>query len=282
MFWGIFSRIFKRTSKDEGTPFAPNPPTPSSNPPTPSSKPPTTPSPNPPTPSPKPAALSQASRRHKNKHLTKLPSSILFFDVETTGLHSRDRIVSFAGIGLQASSLTRSEREFSYSHLIFDPGKKSHLKAEEKHGYSDWVLRFQDPFTVHAEVIWNFLHSYDEIVAHNAKFDVEFINREFIIAGLPKISKPVYCTMEGFRTEGIGGSASLNSVCRGLELSRKSKQHGALEDAWLAMQVYLWLHRVPIMGNFPVSFPPTPINYREAPPAPDGQIPRRRPLRRRS
>ena len=43
----------------------------------------------------------------------------------------------------------------------------------------------------------------------------------------------------------LGIRASLDAVSRKLGLARSTRQHGALEDAWLAMMVYLWLHGCP-------------------------------------
>ena len=40
--------------------------------------------------------------------------------------------------------------------------------------------------------------------------------------------------------------------------------HGAIEDAWLAMQIYLWLHGCPLQGRLRGSLPRTPSNFRHA------------------
>jgi DNA polymerase III subunit epsilon len=208
--------------------------------------------------------------------LSRLPASVVFCDVETTGLTDADRMVSFSGIGLQTAPLANGQFELAYSHLVFDPGRKSHARAEHVHGYSDWALRFQNPFSVYAEELWRFVSSYDLFVAHNAPFDLGFVNREMVLAGLPALSKPVYCTMEGFRALGVGGSASLGAVCERIKLKRASELHGALEDAWLTMHVYLWLHGCPLRAELPPEMPLAPTNVHEVPPA----LARRTPLRK--
>lgn len=48
----------------------------------------------------------------------------------------------------------------------------------------------------------------------------------------------------------LGIRASLDAVSRKLGLARSTRQHGALEDAWLAMMVYLWLHGCPTRRPF--------------------------------
>jgi DNA polymerase-3 subunit epsilon len=123
-------------------------------------------------------------------------------------------------------------------------------------------LRLQDPFAVHAADVWRFLTSYELLVAHNAAFDLRFINREMRLSGLPALTGPVYCTMKGYRALELGGSASLSAVCRHIKLARAGDLHGAIEDAWLAMQIYLWLHGCPLQRQLRASIPRTPSNSR--------------------
>jgi len=65
------------------------------------------------------------------------PASVLFVDIETTGLHGVDRIVSLGAIRLPTFEMLTGILQFDQIHLIFDPGRKSHPKAEEVHGYDD-------------------------------------------------------------------------------------------------------------------------------------------------
>jgi DNA polymerase III subunit epsilon len=131
--------------------------------------------------------------------LDRLPASVAFCDVETTGLGHHDRIVSFGGIGMISRDLTKSRPDLAYLYLVFDPGMGNHRNAEQIHGFSDSVLRLQDPFAVHAADIRRFLTSYDVFVAHNAAFDLRFINREMRLSGLPALTRPLYCTMKAYR-----------------------------------------------------------------------------------
>jgi DNA polymerase-3 subunit epsilon len=195
--------------------------------------------------------------------LARLPPSIGFFDVETTGFYESDRIVSFACIGLKTAALATGAFELEYSYLIFNPGKRSHPRAEEVHGYSDRLLRLQQPFSECANEVSSFLSSHDLLVAHNAAFDVGFVNREMALAGLRPISRPVYCTKQGYQACGFGDSASLDSVCKKINLARAGEIHGALEDAWLAMRVYLWLKDCPLEVEFPDALPRQPTNLLE-------------------
>jgi DNA polymerase III subunit epsilon len=209
--------------------------------------------------------LGRRSRDTGNpRWLTRLPASVVFCDVETTGFTYTDRIVTFAAIGLQTASLASGRLDLEYEYLIFNPGIDSHPRAAEVHGYSDSRLRLQNPFGMHAEDIWNFLSDYELHVAHNASFDFGFINREMTRAGLEELSQPIYCTMQKYRLLGFEGSSSLDAVCEKINLSRAGNLHGALEDAWLAMRVYLWLHDCPFSFDFPRGLPDQPTNLLDA------------------
>ena len=193
-----------------------------------------------------------------------LPASVAFCDVETTGLRRDDRIVSFGGIGMISRDLAKGPPDLEYVYLVFNPGHGNGRVAEQIHGFSDSALRHQDPFAVHAADVRCFLTSYELLVAHNAAFDLTFINREMRSSGLPALTRPVYCTMKGYRALKLGGSASLSAVCRRIKLARTGNLHDAMEDAWLAMQIYLWLHGCPLQRRLRSSLPRTPSNLRLA------------------
>ncbi|TGD97096.1 3'-5' exonuclease [Methylobacterium nonmethylotrophicum] len=202
-----------------------------------------------------------------------LPARLVAVDVETTGLAETDRVVSFGAVALATASLATGRPEIACHHLIFDPGRPSHPRAEAVHGYDDWLLRHQDPAGRHAGAVADLLAGADLVVAHNAAFDLGFLNREFAAAGLAPVLPKVYCTMESYRRRGEKGRAALDAVCRRIGIARAGARHGALEDAWLALRAYLWLQACPVA----VKRPPlqAPANLRPAPPRPEGPLPPR-------
>lgn len=205
-----------------------------------------------------------------------LPELMVAVDIETTGLHSTDRIVSLGAVWVSREAILEGCLNPSFIHLIFDPGRKSHPKAEEVHGFDDWMLRHQDPFSEYAADVAGFLNSGDVVIAHNATFDMGFITREIGAAGY-SLEKPVCCTMEGYRASCQGGSASLTSACTEMGLQRAGQHHGALEDAWLALMLFLWLHDYQHCRQFNACGAHLDLfNIRAAPPRPEGAIPRRR------
>lgn len=200
-----------------------------------------------------------------------LPGRILFVDVETTGLASADRVLSLGFVQLETAALSIGKLQLELGHYIFNPGRGSHPRARAVHGYSERVLRQQDPFTSVAADLWLRFEESDVVAAHNASFDRRFIDTEFALAGMPLRSRPFFCTMLEHRSR-IGGRSGLDAVLANMGLARRGKTHGALEDAWMAMQVYLWLHDLP---RAPVdAFPGmAPSNFRAVPSSPTASTP---------
>jgi DNA polymerase III subunit epsilon len=178
-----------------------------------------------------------------------VPSSVVFVDVETTGLTDRDRVVSLGAVWLSTASISNGPFPVSYVHLIFNPEKKCHPAAERVHGYPDGLLCQQETFSTRAGFLRQYLNCAELIVAHNANFDISFINRELQYAGENALNRPIYCTMEGCRERQLP-SAALEKVCEKIGIWRATRRHGALEDSWLAMMVYLWLQDRPCVRPF--------------------------------
>jgi DNA polymerase-3 subunit epsilon len=207
--------------------------------------------------------------------LANLPGNVLFLDVETTGLHSDDRIVSIGLLLLRKNESAGSQIVFSSLHIILDPGKKSHPRAEEVHGYDEWTLRHQPLFSENANEIFSLIEQSSLLVGHNIAFDLPFIERELEAAGLTMPKRPSACTMQAWRAR-IGGRASLSAITAQLGLSRAGSIHCALEDAWFSFAV--WGHLNFGLRPEPFFNPELlrPTNFVVPPPRPDGPLPRRR------
>ncbi|MGN6284765.1 MAG: 3'-5' exonuclease [Afipia sp.] len=176
--------------------------------------------------------------------LEALPPTIVSVDVETTGLSAEDRIVSIGAFWLSTAALRDGSFPVSYLHLIFNPERKSHWAARKVHGFSSKILDKQEPFRAYAAHISSFLNSADLVIAHNAAFDLTFINRELKSAGAAAVKAKTHCTMQACKSAGIS-PAKLDQVCARFDYSRDGSVHGALEDAWLALMVFLWMNNCP-------------------------------------
>ena len=139
------------------------------------------------------------------------------------------------------------------------------------HGYPDRLLRYQPPFAAIAPSVSELIGESDLIVAHNAEFDMSFTEVEMQAVGLPLIGKPVFCTMRRYGAF-YSGSHSLDAVAARIGLKRAGRRHGALEDAWLAMMIYLWLRGCPARLPFEALPKPLPSNLRRMPLLPFGLL----------
>lgn len=163
---------------------------------------------------------------------------LVFFDCETTGLHSfSDRVIEFACIEMVGGKLTGREYQ-SY----FRVRKRSSPGAFKAHGITVEFLQDKPRFKDQAETIADFLRG-ATLVAHNASFDVDFLDTEFGRANadvtVSDLAKEIVCTVR-MSSDIFGTRKSLDALCKhyGIPLDGREK-HGALIDVTLLSQVYL-------------------------------------------
>ena len=195
--------------------------------------------------------------------LDHLPASVAFCDVETTGLGNHDRIVSFGGIGMISRDLAKGRPNLEYLYLVFDPGTANRGDAEQIHGFSDSTLRLQDPFAVHAADVWRFLTSYELLVAHNAAFDLRFINRDRAArAHQARLLHRERIPRARPRRQRFSERGPPPHQARSCWRSARRDRGCLARDADLPF--YLWLHGCPLQGRLRGSLPRTPSNSRHA------------------
>ncbi|SCB61465.1 DNA polymerase-3 subunit epsilon [Rhizobium aethiopicum] len=161
----------------------------------------------------------------------------IIFDTETTGLDNRaDRIIEIGGIELFNHFPTGNTL-----HIYINPGdQKVHPDALAVHGITDEFLKDKKPFAEVADEILAFFGD-GKWIAHNATFDMGFINAEFARIGLPPIlPDKVIDTLSMARRKHPMGPNSLDALCRryGIDNSHRAK-HGALLDSELLAEVYI-------------------------------------------
>jgi len=160
----------------------------------------------------------------------------IIFDTETTGLDPReDRIIEIGG--LELVNRFPSGRTF---HVYLNPqGRPVHPDAQAVHGISDADLADKPSFP---DIATEFLDFIDgaRLVAHNAGFDMGFVNAELQRIGeSPILPDRVVDTLAIARRKHPMGPNSLDALCRryGVDNSRRTF-HGALLDAELLAEVY--------------------------------------------
>jgi DNA polymerase III subunit epsilon len=160
----------------------------------------------------------------------------IIFDTETTGLSpsTGDRLVEIGCIEMVDRFPTG--RVF---HKYINPERDMPLEAFNVHGLSSDFLKDQPLFSEIADELAAFLQD-AQLVAHNASFDMGFINAEFGRLKKPQISMDnVIDTVMLARRKFPGARVSLDMLCDrfGIDRSRRTK-HGALLDAEILAEVY--------------------------------------------
>lgn len=163
----------------------------------------------------------------------------IIFDTETTGLERlEDRVIEIGGVEMVDRFLTG--RTF---HVFINPqGRQVHPDALAVHGISNEKLVGEPVF---ADIVDQFMEFFDgaKLVAHNASFDMGFINAELDRLGLPPIGNDrVIDTLALARRKHPMGPNTLDALCRryGIDNSHRTL-HGALLDSEILAEVYIEL-----------------------------------------
>ena len=163
----------------------------------------------------------------------------IVFDTETTGLDPRngDRVVEVGCIEL--INHIPSGRRF---HRYVNPERGMSIDAARVHGLDDAFLKEKPVFAAIAGELLEFIADAN-LIAHNAQFDLDFLNLELGRAGHPQLSADrIVDTLMLARRKHPAGPNSLDSLCARyqIDLSRRTL-HGALLDAELLAEVYIEL-----------------------------------------
>ncbi|MGN6305785.1 MAG: DNA polymerase III subunit epsilon [Mesorhizobium sp.] len=163
----------------------------------------------------------------------------IIFDTETTGLDAReDRIIELGCIELD----NRFPTGRTFHHYINPQGRAINPEAQAVHGIGAEQLVGKPIFGDLAEEFLAFIDG-AKLVAHNAGFDIGFINAEFARLGHPAVGQErVVDTLALARRKHPMGPNSLDALCRryAIDNSRRTK-HGALLDSELLAEVYIEL-----------------------------------------
>jgi DNA polymerase-3 subunit epsilon len=160
-------------------------------------------------------------------------------DTETTGLNPIEghRVVEIGCVELDNNIPTGKEW-----HTYLNPERSMPEAALAVHGLDDNFLSDKPLFKDISLELLNFIEG-AELVIHNARFDIGFLNNELKLVNLPIINiEEAIDTVQLARQTIPGAAASLDALCKrfNIDLSQREK-HGALLDAQLLAEVYLEL-----------------------------------------
>jgi ribonuclease HI/DNA polymerase-3 subunit epsilon len=161
----------------------------------------------------------------------------LILDTETTGFYYQDgdRIIEVGALEMINRKLTGSS-----IHIYINP-KTPVGDSVNVHGITDEFLQDKPLFEEISQVLFDYLHG-AEIIAHNATFDMNFLDMEFKRAGFKTLSEvcDVTDTLALAKSKHPGQKNSLDALVRRYEIPQRDRTfHGALLDAEILSDVYL-------------------------------------------
>ncbi len=163
----------------------------------------------------------------------------IVFDTETTGFDpfNGDRIVEI-GCVIVEDYIPTGEIYHSY----INPERDMPTSAENIHGLSEEFLKEHPTFSEIVDTFRDFCGDLT-LVAHNAEFDMKFINWEMEKLGFKAYSmERSIDTLAIARRKFPGAKNTLDALCKRFSIDNSNRvKHGALLDAELLAEVYLEL-----------------------------------------
>lgn len=163
----------------------------------------------------------------------------IVLDTETTGF---DPLTGHRVVEIGCVELINHIATDSHFHRYLNPERDMPAEAERVHGLSASFLSDKPLFASIVEEMLEFIGD-SPIVAHNASFDLGFINAELKRIGRQGLpSERAIDTVMLARRKYPGAQASLDALCRRFAIDTSARdKHGALLDAQLLSKVYLEL-----------------------------------------
>ncbi len=164
----------------------------------------------------------------------------IILDTETTGLEPEQghRIIEIGCV-----EVINRRRTGVHYHQYIQPDRKIDEAAMEVHGITDEFLADKPRFSDIVDEFMAFLAD-DELVIHNAPFDVGFINSELKRVEGEWSGIEARCTivdtLHMARQLHPGQRNSLDALCKRYDIDNSKRElHGALLDAEILADVYL-------------------------------------------
>ncbi|MDC0184527.1 DNA polymerase III subunit epsilon [Rhodobiaceae bacterium] len=163
----------------------------------------------------------------------------IVLDTETTGLSPEkgDRVVEIGCVEL--INHVPSQNTFQ---VYLNPDRDMDEGAQKIHGLTNEFLIDKPRFEEIAEDFISYIGN-SKIIAHNASFDINFLNSELIRVNKDKIPEErVVDTLKIAREKFPGARNSLDALCKRFLIDNSNRKlHGALLDSELLAEVYLEL-----------------------------------------
>lgn len=160
------------------------------------------------------------------------------FDTETTGLDPKDgdRIIEIGCVEIIDRKITGNTfRE------IINPERKNSAESINITGLTDEILKDKPFFREIADKFLEFIGD-SQLIAHNANFDINFINYELSLMDKEPLKNNVIDSLNLAKIRFPGKKNNLDVLCERFNIDNSARdKHGALLDAELLAEVYLHL-----------------------------------------
>ncbi|MFT7432895.1 MAG: DNA polymerase-3 subunit epsilon [Alphaproteobacteria bacterium] len=165
----------------------------------------------------------------------------IVFDTETTGFEPKtgDKIVEIGALRIYDKMRTDDPRDTF--HVLLNPERNIPDEVVKIHGITNDKVKDAPTF---AGIVDDFLAFVGDapLVAHNASFDMKFLNAELEQIDRSALSNKVVDTLAIARRKFPGSRATLDALCNRFEVDLSVRVfHGALLDSQLLADVYLHL-----------------------------------------
>ena len=162
----------------------------------------------------------------------------LIMDTETTGLDplKGDRIIEVGIVEMVGRKFTGEKL-----HVYINPQRGMDDEVIRIHGISEAFLTDKPTFDQVAQSLYEFMDG-AEIIAHNATFDMNFLNMEFAKVGMNDFAQRVKVTdsLVMAKQQYPGQKNTLDALVRRLDVGKQDRTfHGALLDSEILAEVYL-------------------------------------------
>ena len=162
----------------------------------------------------------------------------LIMDTETTGLDplKGDRIIEVGIVEMIGRKFTGEKL-----HVYINPQRGMDDEVIRIHGISNAFLTDKPTFDQVAQSLYDFMDG-AEIIAHNASFDMNFLNMEFAKVGMNDFAARVQVTdsLAMAKQQYPGQKNTLDALVRRLNVGKQDRTfHGALLDSEILAEVYL-------------------------------------------
>lgn len=167
----------------------------------------------------------------------------ILFDTETTGFdpYSGDRLIEIGCVVMVDKIVQKGEG--ATFHQYVNPERDVPDDAVRVHGITGEFLKDKPVFAEVARAFLEFVGDDSVLVAHNADFDMKFINYELEKVGFKALpSNRFLDTLAIARGKFPGQANSLDALCKRFDIDNGHRTlHGALLDAEILADVYIEL-----------------------------------------